>query len=263
MHTNSIPTRFAIAGGTWSGYAPLKKAVSDRPDPAYALQIGLSDIDRIELLTHGTVSAILITLPALAEIENVISVMDPVVVHVFARSISQDGAERVLVNSKAPAQTEWRWALPSRGFEKAIVVRLDPEASTGGRWLTMDSRSSSLIAVAGGDADACIADLSYARTVLGERLQELDCRPLPEELWQDIWTVLVVPRSVLLLNGDELQTLVRQMSADAQATSATESAAAHYPTPAEARELIASGAVHDVYRRWGGQTLAATAALFE
>ena len=114
MSPTSQSQGLAFAGGTWNGYAPLQEAADNRQHSSYALWLGLSDDERIGLLKAHKVSGVLITPQALAESQNALAGVDPVVIHVFSRMASAAGAEHVLVKLGAGAENNWSWALPPR-----------------------------------------------------------------------------------------------------------------------------------------------------
>ena len=258
MDPISTAEMIVIAGGTWSGYAPVQAALSARTDAAYALRLGLSDEERVNLMTRNEAAGVFITPQAFAEMENSLVSLELVVIHVFAQTASAAGGEHILVNPEARSQRDWRWAIPSRGFENAIVCRVDPEASSVGRILRTRDRSSSILAVARGEADACVADVSYAKSVVGEIPWRLDPRPLPDEIWRDLWTVLVVPRGRLSADSQSLRSAVRQLSIDARSARPSATSVGHYLSLEESRHLILTGQVLENYRRWGGVELAST-----
>lgn len=240
----------------------MKKALRTRSESAYELRLGFSDVERASMLAAREVSGILITLQGYAEVQRAAAAMKPLVVHVFAQSASAEGSEHILINREARARDQWRWALPERGFEKSLVRRIDPAVTESDRIVKVESRPSSIQAVARGEADACIADLGYAMTVLGESsLRILDCLPLAAEIWTEFWTVLLIPSDDVEAEPVRLRKVVQQLSIDAATLPQPSPVVARYPSLKEARELILTGQVMQIFHRWGGQILPMTAEL--
>jgi energy-coupling factor transporter ATP-binding protein EcfA2 len=256
-------TRVVFAAGTWGGYLPVHKAAIEHKTQVYDLWLGMSDQERLEALRSGRTAGAFLTLPSLATWQEAVRDLDLVTVHVFSRPASQDVVERILLNPRARQDSKLRWAVPGGGLETALIPKIDPAVASE-RVIEMKDRAACVLAVANGEVDACVADYQFARSLLTLKQRLLiKWQPLPEKLWRDLWTVLVVSRRTLLEQREALAVAVQRLAFDAGLAAKQLAGKIDYPNRVTSLAALRDGTITKAFASWGGKNLSVATDLLE
>jgi ABC-type nitrate/sulfonate/bicarbonate transport system ATPase subunit len=248
-------THVTFAAGTWSGYNPVHKSAIEHGTRVYDLWLGMSDQERAASLRSGRAVGALVTIQSLVNLCDKLSDIDPVVVHAFSQPLSPDIAEHILLNSESHLSERTRWALPEGGLENAIVRRIDSSAFTN-RVISFADRSECVRAVERRDADACIADVNFAQRLLSSSYRrQLKWLPLPDDIWPDLWTLLIVPRRAAVEQREALKVAVQRLALDASSVSDKTAKQIRYLDPHTSAAVLRDGTLESAYERWGGKNL--------
>lgn len=248
-------THLTFAAGTWSGYSIVRQAAMENGTRVYDFWLGLSDKDRCAALRSGRVAGAFFTIPALVQVFEELTDLEPVVVHAFSRPATQTACERLVIRRSSRAATQLRWAIPGRGLEKALVERLDPNAFPN-RIVEHPDRAACISAVARGEVDACIADERFVRELVPRRhLQQLDLRLLPGDLWPDLWTVLVTSRKLLQEMRESLTFGLSALIGDVVSVNVESAHEVEYLDARASMTVLGNGSVDAAFKRWRGAKL--------
>jgi hypothetical protein len=233
--------RVTIGGGTWNGYAPLRRAVQKSGRNFIDFTFGLSDRERAAALNRGALDAAFFTIQGLAAILSGLKDCDPAIVYMLSRPDSPVACERIV--ARRASQRPWRWAIPDVGFEATLIRRLDPAFSME-RLTTFSSRAACVSAVLNGQADACIADPQLV-SHLAPWHKRLHVRYhyLPQSLCSEMATVLVVPQRVIQNRRHPLQHAIQHIGALIQSRDVSWPHIA-YITPNDNRYLLPTDVQH-------------------
>jgi ABC-type nitrate/sulfonate/bicarbonate transport system ATPase subunit len=256
-------THVTFTAGTWSGYSPVHKSAIEHGTRVYDLWLGMSDQERAASLRSGRAVGALVTIQSLVNLRDKLSGIDPVVVHAFSQPLSPEIAEHILLNSESGLSERTRWALPEGGLENAIVQRIDSSAFMS-RVMTFADRSECIRAVERGDANACIADVNFAQRLLSSSYRrQLKWLALPDDIWPDLWTLLIVPRFAAVEQREALRVAVQRLALDASSVSDKSAKQIRYLDPHESAAALRDGTLESAYERWGGKNLPVMSLLCE
>jgi hypothetical protein len=188
--------------------------------------------------------------------------LDPVIVHAFSRPAASEAVEQILRNPAA-SLSHLRWAVPDSGLETALIQRLEGTRSNS-NFIKFADRSACVDAVAIGKADACLTDKNFARDLLSyQQRSRFVWQSLPEDLWQDLWTVLVVTRKTLTEQHESLSAAVKRLAFDASCAAKLTARKIEYSDAQTSIALLQGSELHRALARWGGRALTATDELLE
>jgi ABC-type nitrate/sulfonate/bicarbonate transport system ATPase subunit len=241
-------TNITFVAGTWSGYLPFMSR-SNATDLTYRIIMGLSDAERITALTEGGAAAAFFTAQALAEHRQDLAALDAVVVHAFSRPTKPEACEHIL-RRRHSKRSGVIWACPAPGLETALISRID---SVPNRIQFEGTRAACVNAVIEGRADACIVDPKFLTRLVG-RWRRRTCllQPLPEDVWRDLWAVLVAPRSGRAYKSGLLRVSLETLTDHAEFIGSEVISDIHYFTLTESKYLLRSGEIDNIIVRWGG-----------
>jgi ABC-type nitrate/sulfonate/bicarbonate transport system ATPase subunit len=243
-------THVTFAAGTWSGYLPLAKTRAS--GSAYRFWMGQSDSERIAALKEGRAAGAFFTIQALAERRQEFADMDAVIVHAFSRPNLASICEHILLSPQISGK-ELAWAAMG-GLETKIIARVDSMAA-GQRIKKFPSRVECVQAVARRAADACIVDPQYARQLLGRNLSGCTMQPLPDNVWPDLWTVLVARRGTASFKDGSLRRGVKALGNEGNLLGKAASTEVHYFGADESEALLRNGRVDRLLERWDAEPL--------
>jgi len=247
-------TRVTFAAGTWSGYSTVREAVTRNRTQGYDFWLGMADQEQVAALRSGRAVGAFFSVPSLVQMSEELADLDPVIVHVFSRPASSTSCERILINPRR-GRNALQWAVFGEGLDTAIVRRVDHDACPH-RVTRYPDRSACIRAVIRGEADACLADhISVAHLVSWWQRRRLSWRPLPDDIWPDLWIVLVVPRQLITERGDLLGYAVRALAHDATAIQRRGGEEMKFFDVESSIQMLQDGTIETAFNRWGGKQL--------
>ncbi len=152
--------------------------------------------------------------------------------------------------------------MPEGGLENAIVRRIDSDAFKS-RVTSYTDRAECVRAVATGSADACIVDKQFAMRLLSKDSRKLKWQSLPDDVWPDLWTVLIVPKQVVNEKREALAIAVNRLALDASAVLDRIARQIRYLDPLSSMAALQDGTLQSAFQRWGGEELPVSMLLLE
>jgi energy-coupling factor transporter ATP-binding protein EcfA2 len=249
-------TRLTFAAGTWSEYQPLKESrIAGKAGERYEIWQGLSTLARFDAVRSGLAAGAFLSLPALVRNKRLLQDLDLVAVHAFSQPKSAAVCEHIIVRKGAPQEpAERRWAAPGGGLANQVIARIAPGADIDS---SNPDDAACVQALISGAADACVIDQKLVHALLTEgQLAELDFVPLPDGVWEEIWTVLILSRELWQEHTELVEQTIAQLADNVRLAGRKSNPDVRYPSREESIQLLQpSGDVAKAFRNWGGGEL--------
>jgi ABC-type nitrate/sulfonate/bicarbonate transport system ATPase subunit/ABC-type nitrate/sulfonate/bicarbonate transport system permease component len=249
-------TRLTFAAGTWSEYRPLKESrIAGNAGERYEIWQGLATLERFESIRSGLAAGAFLSLPALVRNEEKLADLDLLVVHAFSQPKSAAVCEHIVLRKGRPmAPVDRRWAAPEGGLAHQVIARIAPGARID---LNPPDDAACVRALMEGAADACVIDRKLVRTLLTDaQLAELEFVPLPDGVWEEIWTVLVISRELWQDHTELVEQTITQLADNVRLAGSKSNPDVRYPSREESIQLLQpSGQVAKAFKHWGGGEL--------